>query len=187
MSVVDRAKAILQKPKETWLVIEAEKASIADLYLDYAAILAVIPPVAGFVGACIMGYVGYRVPPVLGAIWAVVGYVLTLASIYLSALIIDTLAGVFGGQRNFNNAMKVAVYAPTAFWAASIFNVQPPLAFLSLMGLYSFYLLYTGLATLMKAPADKVLAYTIATAACVVVLLVVIAGVPVLWLGTHRL
>ena len=88
-------------------------------------------------------------------------------------------------QRNFNKAMKVAVYAPTAFWLAAIFNVQPPLAFLSLMGLYSFYLLYTGLAALMKPPADKVLTYTIATVACVAVLWIVLAGVPVLLLATH--
>jgi Yip1 domain len=180
MSLVERAKSILQKPKETWPVIEAEKDTTATLYLDYAVMLAAIPPVATFVGACMTGYVGYRVPIVTGAIWAVVGYVLSLATIYLSAFIIDALAGVFGGQRNFNKAMKVAVYAPTAFWLAAIFNVQPPMAFLSLMGLYSFYLLYTGLAALMKAPADKVLTYTIATVACVAVLWIVLVGVPVL-------
>jgi hypothetical protein len=187
MGVVERARAILQKPKETWPVIEAEKATAATLYLDYAVLLAAIPPVATFVGASMTGYVGLRVPIVTGAVWAVVGYIVSLASIYLSALIIDALAGVFGGQRNFNNAMKIAVYAPTAFWVAAVFNMQPPLAFLSLMGLYSLYLLYTGLATLMKPPADKVLTYTIATVACVVLLWIVLVGVPVLVLGTHRI
>ena len=185
MSLVERVKAILQKPKETWPVIEAEKDTTATLYLDYAVMLAAIPPVATFVGACMTGYVGFRVPIVTGAIWAVVGYVVSLASIYLSALIIDALAGVFGGQRNFNKAMKVAVYAPTAFWLAAIFNVQPPLAFLSLMGLYSFYLLYTGLAALMKPPAEKLLAYTFATVAGVAVLWIVLAGVPMLLLATQ--
>lgn len=185
MSLVERIKTILQKPKETWPVIEAEKDTTAALYLDYAAILAAIPPVTTFIGACMTGYVGYRVPIVTGAVWAVVGYILSLATIYLSALIIDALAGVFGGQRNFSNAVKVAVYAPTAFWLASVFNVQPPLAFLSLMGLYSFYLLYTGLAALMKPPADKLLAYTVATVAGVAVLWFVLAGVPVLLLATQ--
>jgi len=187
MALVERVKAILQKPKEMWPVIEAETDTTSELYLDYAVILAAIPPVAGFVGACLTGYVGYRVPIVTGAIWAVVGYVLSLASIYLSAFIIDALAGAFGGQRNFSKAMKVSVYAPTAFWVAAVFNVQPPLAFLSLMGLYSFYLLYTGLAALMKPPADKVLTYTITTVVCVAAMWLVLVGVPVMVLGSKVL
>ena len=101
MSLVERVKAILQKPKETWPIIEAEKDTTATLYLDYAVMLAAIPPVATFVGVSMTGYVGYRVPIVTGAIWAVVGYVLSLASIYLSAFIIDALAGVFGGTAQF--------------------------------------------------------------------------------------
>jgi hypothetical protein len=36
MALVERAKAILQKPKETWPVIEAETDTVAELYLDYA-------------------------------------------------------------------------------------------------------------------------------------------------------
>jgi hypothetical protein len=61
-----------------------------------------------------------------------------LVNVFVMAYIIDYLAGVFGGQRNFGNAMKVAVNAPTAAWVASIFDIQPPLAFLCLMGLYKF-------------------------------------------------
>jgi hypothetical protein len=104
-------------------------------------------------------------------------------SVFVMAYIIDYLAGVFGGQLNFGNALKVAVNAPTAARVASIFNIQPPLVFLSLMVLYRFYLLYTWLAALMKPPAEKLLIYTIAAVACVLVLWLVIMGVLTLMFG----
>jgi len=187
MNLVERIKAILQNPKSEWKVIEGEQHSAGYLFANYVAILAAIPPVAVFIGVSMTGFVGYRFGFVSGLIWAAIVYVLMLVSVFVMAYVIDYLAGVFGGQRNFGNALKVAVYAPTAAWVASIFDIQPPLAFLSLMGLYSFYLLYTGLAALMKPPAEKLLIYTIAAVACVFVLWLVIMGVLALMFGMRAL
>ena len=183
MNLVERIKAILQNPKSEWKVIEGEQHSAGYLFTNYVAILAAIPPVAAFIGVSMTGFAGYRFGFVSGLIWAAIVYVLILLGVFVMAYVIDYLAGVFGGQRNFGNALKVAVYAPTAAWVASIFDIQPPLAFLSLMGLYSFYLLYTGLAALMKPPAEKLLIYTIAAVACVFVLWLVIMGVLALMFG----
>ena len=49
----------------------------------------------------------------------------------------------------------------TAGWVAAIFNLIPGLGFLSILGLYSLYLLYLGLPILMKVPEDKSVVYTI--------------------------
>lgn len=46
------------------------------------------------------------------------------------------------------------------------------------MGLYSFYLLFTGLAALMKPPPSKVLLYTVSVSVCVFVFWLAILGVP---------
>jgi len=48
-------------------------------------------------------------------------------------------------------------------------------------------LLYTGLAALMKPPADKVLTYTITTVVCVAAMWLVLVGVPVMVLGSKVL
>ncbi len=183
MSLAERVKAILQNPKSAWTAIEEEKRGTFDLFVGYAAILAAIPPIAAFVGVAITGYVGYRVPFARAALWAVIVYVLTLASIFVMAEVVDRLAGVFGGRRDFGKALKVAVYAPTAAWVAAIFDVNPPMAFLSLMGLYSFYLLYTGLAALMKPPAGRLLVYTVAVVACMAVVWLIVLGVAAKLLG----
>jgi len=183
MNLVERVKALLQNPKAQWPVIEDEKRGAINLVVNYAALLGAIPPAAAFVGVAITGYIGYRVPVIHALIWALIVYALTLVSVFIMAEVIDRLAGMFGGQRDFGKALKVAVYAPTAAWVASVFDVNPPMAFLSLMGLYSLYLLYTGLAALMKPPADRLLTYTVAVAACAAVFWLIVLGVAVKLLG----
>ncbi|MBI1204256.1 MAG: DUF1282 domain-containing protein [Rhodopseudomonas sp.] len=183
MNLVERVKALLQTPKEEWPKIEAETEDLGSLFWGYAAPLALIPPAASFIGMVFTGYVGLRVDPALGLIRSLIVYLLSLASIPVMAFILNGMAATFGGRKNFTNAMKVAIFAPTAFWVAGVFAVQPPLAFLSLLGLYSFCLLFTGIAALMKPPAAKVLTYTIAVSACMIVLWAVIVGGTLLTFG----
>jgi hypothetical protein len=74
-------------------------------------------------------------------------------------------------------AFKVAAYASTAAWVAGIFGVLPALAILALLGsLYSLYLLYLGLPRLMKAPADKALAYAAVVIVAAIVVFIVIGA-----------
>jgi hypothetical protein len=79
--------------------------------------------------------------------------------------------------------MKVSAYAPTAAWLAGVFNIIPALAILGILGLYSLYLLHTGIAALMKPPADKALIYTIAVIVCAIILWVIIFTVPAMFFG----
>jgi hypothetical protein len=69
------------------------------------------------------------------------------------------------------SAFKLAAYAATASWLAGVFTLVPGLSFLSILGLYSLYLLYIGAPILMKVPADRALSYT----AVVIVVGIVIA------------
>jgi hypothetical protein len=169
MNLFERIKAILLEPKSEWAVIGREPGDFGYLFYTYVAYVAAIPPVCTFIGTVIIGWGSYRVGLVSGLIHAIIAYVLTLVGVFVVAYIIDFLAGVFGGQKNIDNAMKVSAYAPTAAWVVGVFNLIPPLAILGILGLYSLYLLYTGIAALMKPPADKAIIYTIAVVVCVIV------------------
>jgi Yip1-like protein len=174
MNLVQRAKGILLQPKFEWLVIEREPGDAGTLFPNYVCILAAIPVVCSFIGTSIIGFGPFRVGIVSGLLHAVVVYALTLASVFVVAYIIDALAGMFGGQKNFDNAMKVSAYAPTAAWLAGVFSIIPALSILGLLGLYSLYLLHTGIAALMKPAAGKELVYTLAVVVCVIVIQVII-------------
>ena len=54
-------------------------------------------------------------------------YVIGLALVYVMALIIDILAPSFSGQKNMDQAFKVAAYYATPAWVAGIFSFIPAL------------------------------------------------------------
>ncbi|MEP7041603.1 MAG: Yip1 family protein [Dokdonella sp.] len=171
-----RVKAILLTPKTEWPVIAAEPATVPDLYKNYIAILAAIPVVAGFIKGSLIGYgmfgIHYRTPIGAGITAAVIGYVLSLALVYVMALIVDALAPSFGGQKNPIQALKAVGYAYTASWIASIGQIVPGLGWLIAIagGIYSIYLLYLGLTPTMQSPPEKAGGYTAVSIIIAVVL-----------------
>ncbi|HET6264631.1 MAG TPA: Yip1 family protein [Usitatibacter sp.] len=185
MNLVDRVKNILITPKKEWARIDGENHTVAGLYTQYVMILAAIPAVCSFIGFSVVGYSGlgatYRIPMNAGISNMVLSYVLSLGAVYVMALVIDALAPNFGGEKNFQQAIKVAAFFPTAAWVAGIFSLIPALAILGILGsLWSLYLLYCGLEPLMKAPEDKSVAYTVVVIIVAIVLSVVIATIAAL-------
>lgn len=184
MNLIERVKPILLSPRTEWEVIEAEVTTPAALYTGYVMPLAAIGPVAEVIGYSVFGltvpFLGtYRVPIGSAITTAVVRYILMLIGTYLLGLIIDGLAPTFGAQRNPIQALKLAAYSSTAFWVAGLFALVPGLRLLQILGLYSLYLLYLGLPTLMKAPRGKAVQYTVVvelTAVVLFMLIGVIAG-----------
>ena len=125
MDLVGRVKGLLLDPKAEWQVIAGEQTSPGDLIKNYVAILAAIPAVCGFIGASIIGVGGIRTPFISGIVSAIIGYVLTIIGVFVVAWLVNFLADKFGGRSNFPSAMKVAAYAPTAAWLASVFTALP--------------------------------------------------------------
>jgi uncharacterized protein YqgC (DUF456 family) len=116
----------------------------------------------------------------------VVQYVLTLASVYVMALVIDALAEPFGARKDRLQALKVAAYSATAGWLAGIFGLFPPLSLLAILGLYSAFLLYRGLGVVMKAPAEKALGYAASVIVVLLVLAIVFAALNTCAMGVGR-
>ena len=177
MNLVERVKAILLQPKSEWPVIAREPGDAGYLFTNYVCIVAAIPPVCAFIGSAIIGYGPVHIGILSGLVYAVVTYVLGLVGVFVMAYVIDFLAGTFGGQKNFDNAMKVSAYAPTAAWVCGVFGLIPALSFLGILGLYSVYLLHTGIAALMRPPEGKAVIYTIAVIVCIFVVYLVVFGI----------
>jgi hypothetical protein len=179
MNVIERVKKILLEPKKEWEVIASETANTLELYKSYIIPLAAIGPVASIIG---MSIVGMSIPvagtfrmPIASSIGsAVVQFVMSLAGVYVLALIVNLLAPNFNGEKNFIQALKLAAYSYTASWVVGIFMIVPTLGFLMILGLYSLYLVYTGIPVLMKAPQEKSLGYTVAVVIAAVIISVII-------------
>ncbi|MFN2460354.1 MAG: Yip1 family protein [Candidatus Velthaea sp.] len=184
MPLIDRAKAVMFRPKETWQTIAAENTAPAELYKSYIVPLAVIGPVATFIGLTIIGipvpFVGtIRVPLMNGLTQALVTFLLVLAGVFVVASIVNALAPTFTGEKNARQALKLAAYAYTPALIAGIVLLFPVLGVLQILAaFYGLYLLYLGIPVLMKVPPDKALPYTGVVVACSFVLgLIVVSAV----------
>lgn len=168
MNLIKRAINILWQPKAEWQVIKTENTKIYKLYASYIVPLAVITPLTTAIGLSFIGITlqevskTYRFPLRVTIVNALVSYVLSLWSVFVLSLVINTLAPTFSGKKNSLQAFKTATYIYTPSWLAGIFTVIPNLSFLTfLAGLHNLYLLYLGLPILMKSSRKKTLSYTV--------------------------
>src|SRR5512135_82042 len=99
MNLARRAQDILLRPKETWPVIKSEEMTIAGTYKTYALILAAVPAVAHAIGLAFIGtsFIGIRYRTSLGGALggAVLSYCVSLASLFMVALVINSVAPKF--------------------------------------------------------------------------------------------
>jgi hypothetical protein len=182
--LVARARDILVQPKSEWLVIDAEPASVGSILTGYVLVLAAIGPIAMLIGQQLFGIGAFGInwkPPIGYSIaTAVFSYVVSIAAVYVCALIIDALAPTFGGRKNQVQALKTSAYSATPGWVAGILFIIPQLGMLALLaGIYGIYLLYLGLLAVMKSPHDKAIGYT----AVVIVVYIVVAFVLAMIVG----
>ena len=165
--IIARAKAIVTSPTTEWARIAGETDAPMQVFTRYAVPLAAIGPVAQFVGGQVFGYgaLGIRYSPSFtsGLTAAILTYLLSLASLWVVALVASKLAPRFGGREDFPAGFRLVAYAMTASWLSGIFGLVPALSILGLLGLYSLYLLYKGAAPVMGVPADKAVGFMVVT------------------------
>ena len=183
MDLVQRAKAMVLKPADEWRTIEQESGDPGYLFVNYVAYLAAIPPVCAFLRRHVYGW-----PPAYfhhhhigffgGLFAAVLHWLAAFVVVYVMAVIIDGLAPTFAGQKNRENAMKLAAYAMTPLWLAGVFFLIPGLGFVAFLAmLYAIYLLWLGLPVLMKPGPDRLGPYAIAVVLCAIVVMSVVAAI----------
>jgi hypothetical protein len=173
MDIVARAKALILSPQAEWPRIAAEPvAAPMQPFTAYAMPVSAVPAVALLLGGLLFpGLSGERA----GALGALAAYALGLAGVLVSAKLIEALAPRFGGVADPVAAMKLAAHAPTASWLAGVFALVPPLGFLALLGLYSLYLLWTGIPVLVRVPQERRLVFTLALVAAAIAINIALA------------
>jgi hypothetical protein len=182
--LINRIKNILLTPAKEWDSIASESATIQDLFKNYIAPLALIGPVANFLGTLMFGVsILHRGPSFFSLlVIAVISYGLNLVAVFLTSMVINELAPHFSGTKNPVQALKAIAYSSTPGWLAGIFLLIPFLGiFSALAGIYGLYLLYLGLPKLMKVPDEKAIIYTVIVVVIAIVLFI-ITGLLTGWL-----
>ena len=152
-----RAAAILIDPIGAWPRVANEPADWLDLMTRYVALVALIPALFEFIGACVIGVIVpgtgvVRAPLFDGIFGALFLYLENFILVLLLGVVIHFAAPLFGGRKGFGAALALAVYSYTPVWLAGIFLLLPGLRFLTLLGCYGAYLLLVGLPPMTQTP-----------------------------------
>ena len=155
MNLVARAKGMILDPAAEWQAVEREATSPRQVIAGYLLPLAALGSVVVFV---VMAFLG--MPVVTSFLMAFAGIVTTLLVCIVGALTADSLAPGFGGTVNREQAFKLIAYAYTPSLVAALIPTPSSLpslgSILRLAALiYSIYLLYLGLQTLMKMSKER--------------------------------
>jgi hypothetical protein len=176
-AIFARVQRLLISPTTEWDAIAAEPADMQQIYMNYVGPLVIASAIASAIGLSLIGvnlpFGGtFRYPAMSALTSAIVSAGLGLIMVYVLAVVINALATQFEGTPDMGQAFKLAAYAPTAAWVASLLNIIPALGIIALLGsAYSLYLLFVGLPKLMKPAEDKAVTYTI-----VVVVIMIVVG-----------
>jgi hypothetical protein len=170
--MVQRAKGIVLAPKEEWPIIAAEKAEHSKVLLSWLLPLSLIPAAAAVIG---YGLIGYSIGAAhvaslnLGLRQGLLQLVSMIGGAYLTACIVNALAERYASVKSLDQAFALIAYAYTPACLGGIFQIIPSLAFIgSLAGLYSLYLLYVGLPSMMQTPPEKNTSYFGVALLCVI-------------------
>ncbi|MFH1541895.1 MAG: Yip1 family protein [bacterium] len=168
MSILSRARELIINPRVTWQIIRDEETTVKELFINYAAPLALIPALASMIS---MTLIGLRLPAekvirvsFFDSLLANGGqYLFTLTAVYAASWIITKLAPVFKSKVDRTMAAKLCIYSMTPSWLVGIFTLVPGLGLLTILGSYGIYLFFLGLPVLLETPDNKVLLYSIAS------------------------
>ena len=125
MNLIERVKNILFSPVSEWEEIKGETFTPTELFVQYVAVLAAIPALAGFIGFSFFGYsfglAAFRLPIGYGLAYCVLTYVFNLVGVYILAMIIDLLSPNFSASKDMDAALKIAVFSMTPLGSAASF------------------------------------------------------------------
>ncbi len=176
MSVIDRAKNIILTPKTEWEKVAAETPNVPGILTGYVLPLALVPTIASLIGFGFVGVAG-TASLATGLARAIQEIIVAFLAVYVGAYVIAFLAPNFSSDKDLGRAVQLVAYSFTPAWVAGIFYVIPGLTLLVLLGsLYGLYILYIGIAPMMKTPQDKVGGYFVLSLIAMIIVYLVIGA-----------
>ena len=182
---------ILTEPRNAWDHIREEEWSIPELYLRVIAPLALISPVAGFIGTTRFGWqIGAGQPIRLTTSSAlqisVVYFGAILVTVFIIGALISWMSDTYGSKQSLSRCVTIAAYAAVPLFLVGFIQIYPVLWINFLIGLpalaYSVYLLYLGVPIIMGISPERGFLFSSAVLAVGLVALVgLLASTVVLW------
>jgi hypothetical protein len=182
MNLVDRAKNMILTPKTEWFVVDAETPDPPKILTGYIIPLVLLGAAAAFIGYGLIGFsmFGVKIAGInWGIYYAVNQIVMGIASVYITAFVVDALAPSFGSEKNFGKSFQLVAYGATPSLLAGIFAILPMLATIAGLAaiIYTVYIWYLGIGPLKRTPEDKRVVYLVIIFIVLIVVYAIIGAI----------
>lgn len=174
---------LITDPNSFFDALSRDQRPASDVFREFLWIVALVPPVSAFIGKTVVGIHGYTTPFARTLLWAAYSYLFSLFGVWLTARAIEYVSPNFDTPRDFNGAFRLVAYTSAPAFLAGIFQLIPALSLLSVVGLYSLYLLYTYLPRVLQVPEDKAQTFSLVAVVVVVLTWAVVSAVASLLVG----
>jgi len=182
---------ILSEPRTAWARIRDEDLSIPGLYLRVVVPLALISPVAGYIGTTRIGWqIGTGAPLKMtetsAAQISIVYFGAILVTLFVIGALIHWMSDTYGAKQPLSKCVAIAAYSAVPLFLVGVAQIYPVLWINFLIGLpalaYAVYLLYLGVPIVMNISAERGFLFCSAVLAVALVALVgLLASTVVLW------
>ena len=163
---VERAKALLTRPKDVWPEIHRDMTPSGELFTRYAAPLVALAPIVGLLTGRVWSPFSANI---IGQLFTFVGtYAFSMINLLIMSFVASKLAPRYGGEGSPRDAFKLIVYSSTAAWLASAAAMIPGFGFLGIASFYSLFLFFTGITPMMKVPEVNKRRFGFVTIACAI-------------------
>lgn len=162
---------LFSNPVNEWQLIRKKLEDDTCQYTMLVFLLALLPPVCGFIGTTQFGWqIGTAAPvklTVSSALTISVGYYFAIVlGIFIMGYVIKWMGQTYVKSVRLSEAVALAAFVSVPLLLVGVFELYPILWLNFLVGLmalgYSVYLLYTGLPIVMDIPKEKGFLYATA-------------------------
>ncbi len=160
MNLIERVKNILITPKTEWEIINGETATPQSLLIGYVLPLAIVAAAGSLLkGLLFAGTFGLK----YFIITAVIAFIASVLSYYITVFIVDMLAPSFESEKNMGKSAQLVAYSGTPSYVGGLLSFIPIIGWLIVLAAWAYgvYLMYLGIGHLKKTPEDKKVVYMI--------------------------
>jgi hypothetical protein len=173
--LIEKAKLVILSPKECWQKISNENTPPKELVQTIIAPLLVVGVVLSVVGLQVfgiyMGPLGTWRPPFFPHLFSQIGFaIISVVMLYVSAFIVQKLAGLFHGTATPERAFSLVTHAVLPMMVGNLLAFYPILGILGLVfTVISVIALYHGIPAMTTVAPNKTLGF-IAAYICIMIL-----------------
>jgi hypothetical protein len=155
-------KNIILDPVKAWELIDSENRPIKLVRNSYLFPLIILVSLSAFAGSLIFTH--SELSPVYSVFVGLKCLGILLFTVYFTAFIFNEITNALDLGRDSNISFRIVVYSLTPFLLCQILSqLFESLQFVNIIGLYSLYIIWTGVEKFLTPPQRKKMPILIAT------------------------